>query len=156
MNDADSIHSDDLESLASGPSALATRSVLVAVSRQRARDDEDLGWFRDYADSSAESLALVSPRLERDARPLAQNGRQAWFAQLLYLVGRVSGVLRAWPASSFRAADLRGDLLALAALCVAWVEAIDRRQDGHPKPQPAPWWRRLYARFLARVGVRRG
>lgn len=132
-----------------------TERALAAVKRQRADDDEDDGFFRDYQDGVAGTM-FAGPTLPADLREVQATNqalkdarrlaKTTWRHFAAYDVARV-----------FAAQDqhqLRSRLVSLTAVLVAWIEALDRRADDPKmKPKRLPWWRRLTAR-LSRVFVR--
>ena len=160
-NDDEDLALDDVGTV-TGPQ---TEKALVAVKRQRADDDEDEGYFRDYQDGVAGTM-FAGPTLPADLREVqhANQGlkdarrlaKTTWRHFVAYDVARV-----------FAAQDqhaLRSRLVSLTAVLVAWIEALDRREDEaraavasgltlKRMPVRLPWWRRLTLR-LRRVMVR--
>lgn len=132
-----------------------TEKALVAVKRQRADDDEDEGYFRDYQDGTAGSMFAgpTKPADQREVQAANQALKDArrlakvtWRHFVAYDVARVF--------ASNDGEQLRSRLVSLTAVLVAWIEALDRRKaDGKQPVLRLPWWRRLTAR-LSRVLVR--
>jgi hypothetical protein len=123
----------------------ATRAVLSEVALARAEQDDSEGYFRDFADTSADMSSVSrSPEDWAKLRRLATSGKRPWLAQLAMRVGAVE--------QSSDLSRLRSSLLAIAELCVAWVEALDRRElENKPVPmKPRAWWRRLWSRITGR------
>ena len=144
----------DLEDLAKSTTTKQTEAALDEVRRKRAIDDEAHGYFRDYPDSDTPSRALWSRQQHEEAIARSRAPSSPWLAQLAVRFGAIFGVLSLATTLPVEERDrrLRPLLLDLAALVVAWAEAVDAR------PRPAvvrlPWWRRLLVRL--RVALRRG
>lgn len=118
--------------------ARATWAVLDEVDTERARQDAKFGTGRDYPDGtgtnwvdairpafgwdSTMTEAEHASRLARsDCQRAGRRGDDTWLR-----------ILREEMAEAFAEADaaaLRAELIQVAAVAVAWVEAIDRR--GH-------------------------
>lgn len=133
------------DEVAAEVSSIPTRRVLDDVSRARARADEAGGYFRDYTDTDAGAQQLWSEQDQVRAEAQARNGRRPWLSQLMVTVGVVALLLRPQEAFSSRAPQLRGALLQVAELAVAWVEAIDGREQEKrmERMQRKPWLLRL-------------
>jgi len=125
--------------------AKRTDEVLAEVKRQRGRDDEREGYFRDFRDAAPDCVTLL-PSREQDTHAvrLANTGSRAWLAQLAVLWGWVARAAMKGGVSG--SAELRVCLVRVLALCVAWVEAIDERHSlARAQVAPMPWWRRVLA-----------
>lgn len=106
------------------------KKVLNDVALERQRQDGQDGFFRDFADGTA-GRALHGPTVSRDrdaAREATRrrseaerHGKITWRHQLDEAHG--------FAVEEGNEVQLRARLVALAAVSVAWVEAIDRRKD---------------------------
>lgn len=131
------------------------KKVLNEVALRRQQEDGQEGFFRDYADGCA-GQAINGPTLTRDkqnAREAVQRTQQAgnrvtWRHQLEEATLRVI--------ATGDAEDLRSDLIVTAAICVAWVEAIDRRKDERriERKRRLRWHQRLRNWLLRKLGRR--
>lgn len=134
----------DLEDLAKSTTTKQTDAVLEEVRRLRAIDDAESGYFRDYPDSDTPSRALWSRQQHEEALARSRAPSSPWLSQLAVRFSAIWGVLSLAAVLPVEERDrrLRPLLLSLAALVVAWAEAVDAR------PRPAvvrvPWWRRWW------------
>ncbi len=124
------------------------KKALDDVAVVRGLDDQLEGLFRDYPDGTA-GRTISGPTLTRDKqrqfetrRDLRTSGsKQTW---RLMLESATADVI-----AEAEEKMLRARLVALAALAVSWIEAIDRRKDERrieKKLRPS-WWARLVERF---------
>lgn len=145
MNDAEEsgdLGMDEAFDPAAVIAAPALRSALADVAKQRHRDDGEEGYFRDYRDGTEVSgMDLLS--FEEAAKRRKKAGSQVtWRHQL--------DCAAAYVAMKRDERELRTALVNLAALSVAWVEALDRRKDEKRialKTAPLPVWKRALMRF---------
>lgn len=117
---------DPVSSL-SGP---LMKKVMADVARFRAQQDGELGFFRDYADGTAGRM-LMGPTVSRDLEAerdahrkrleADRTGKTTWRHRL---EEAHTAVISA--GTEYR---LREKLVALSAESIAWIEAIDRRND---------------------------
>lgn len=106
------------------------KKVLNEVALTRQKQDGEHGFFRDYANGTAGTLPM-GPTISREREHASEmlrregqgqkSGKVTWRHQL--------DVAHALVVVEGTDESLRKKLLELAALSVAWVEAIDRRQD---------------------------
>lgn len=97
-----------------------TWGVLDEVAAERQRQDERWGQ-QDHPDHPrGEAWAALGRLLEAQARAtLRTTGGLSWSAVMAEEIGE------AW--NALDGADLRAELVQVAAVAVAWIEAIDRR-----------------------------
>lgn len=130
----------------------STRAVLEMVAKRRAVDDDEEGFFRDFADCRNPNDFKWGPELHLQLEKHASTGLRTWVDQLFARVSAVALTI----VQGGSAQEVRALLIGTAALCVSWVEAIDRRKVDlahRPKPMRAPpWWVKVY-RWFSR-GVR--
>lgn len=124
-----------------------TDAALQALRRARERADEQLGYFRDYPDATASEAQLWSNQAQ-SAAVGAERAGHSWLAQLFVAAGALWLALRL--PSALPSHVLRARVLAVAAVALAWVEAIDSRGGGTVPMKPA-LWRKVWAWILARV-----
>lgn len=113
------------------------RRALALVLAERVRQDHESGFFRDFPDGTShdwEELAQMARMRVRDA---VRSGRITWFD---FLNEEFHEVL-----SAGNDAERLGELVQVSAVCMAWAEAILRR-DGAPSPRVS-WWKRLMFRL---------
>lgn len=129
--------------------ATPTKKTLAAVEVQRGADDSEAGFFRDYPDGVAGTM-FAGPSLPADLREV-QHARQALADAKRVARPSWRHLLSLEVAIAFAARDermLRLALVKVAAVAVAWVEALDmRREEKRIETVRLPWWRRLLARF---------
>lgn len=102
------------------PPAEATRLVLGDVSAERAAQDERWGEQNHPDGTGGLHHVLAADDIRRRVQQAAAEGRQRW-----------ANVLGEEVAEAFAEDDpakLRAELVQVAAVAVAWAEAIDRRQ----------------------------
>ena len=152
MND-DGAQVQEFDEVAAEFAPGATRAVLSEVALARAEQDDSEGYFRDFADTTADLSAVTHSAGDMvKLRAIATAGKRPWLGQLLLLVGFLE--LIHLPGPDVKKSK-RGALIRIAELCVAWVEAIDRRElENKLVPmKPRAWWRRLWARITGRKAV---
>lgn len=134
------------------------KKVLNEVALTRQKQDGEHGFFRDYANGTAGTLPMgptvsrerehASEMVRREGQGL-KSGKLTWRHQL--------DVAHAVVVMEGSEESLRRKLLELAAVSVAWVEAIDRRKDEkriEMKRAPPRWYVRL-ARWVLGLFPRR-
>jgi hypothetical protein len=131
----------DFEEAGAVLSAGSTKAALDAVAKQRAKDDDREGYFRDYPDQTPDSFSLYRPDMEMEL--LATRGKRPWIAQVVNATALLSGVVF----TRDREEMLRPALVRLGALVVAWIEAIDRRGQEKLMMRPRPFWQRVVERL---------
>lgn len=129
--------------------ATPTKKALALVEAQRGADDADAGFFRDYPDGVAGTM-FAGPSLPADLREVT-HARQALKDAKRVAKPSWRHLLSLELAVAFAARDeksLRAALVKVASVAVAWVEALDRRQEEKlAEVVHLPWWRRLLARW---------
>ncbi|MDX2014172.1 MAG: hypothetical protein SFW67_28495 [Myxococcaceae bacterium] len=132
-----------------GLSSAARSRVLQELAAARAKDDEREGYFRDFKDATPDCAALTpSADIDKHAVVQANSGQRPWLAQAATLWGWLArAAMKQGPGVGAMARlELRVCLVRLAALLVAWIEAIDARDfdAGKKMMAPAPWWVRAW------------
>lgn len=132
MSDEAEVLDEDFDPIASLSGPLM-KKVLSEVAMERVRQDGELGFFRDYPDDATDR----------------STGAITWFR---FVSEAVIGIDLA-----VGEVQRRRRVLILAALSVAWLEAIDRRKDEKRiamKTAPPSWWVRLgqwFNRYFVRT-----
>jgi len=134
----------ELEELAKSTTSTKSRQVLDEVARLRSSEDERLGYFRDYPDHDSQSLALWHSAATVEANAIARGPKRPWLAQLAVTFGALVFCLQPQVPVEERERRLRAALLAMTAVAVAWIEALDGRADGRPVAPKLKWWRRAW------------
>lgn len=102
--------------------ALLTNFVLAGVAVERARQDARWGEENHPDHPVTDEWAELVAMLESTARESMKAGPVTWAAILAEEVGEAL--------QEDDPAKLRAELVQVAAVAVAWVEAIDRRTSG--------------------------
>lgn len=124
---------------AGSPTPAPSSDVLAEVKEERARQDAKWGQ-QDHPDADPVLLgrsggvdrALLAEthdiptgaRAERKCQTYESRGQTNWLAILVEEVGEASDEI-----ANGSTAELRGELVQVAAVATAWVEAIDRREE---------------------------
>jgi malonyl CoA-acyl carrier protein transacylase len=96
-------------------------AVLTEVAAERRRQDERWG-EQNHPDGSGPLFAAEAAQARKECDEAAENGELSWRHILLEEVAE---------AMAEQDADLlRRELIQVAAVAVAWAEAIDRRANG--------------------------
>lgn len=115
---------DDYDRLESSIPGTSTPMVHAAAEMLRERVRQDAKWGeQNHPDGTGRRCDQVSAHAQREACERAF--REGW--------GSWSSILRAEVAEAFAESDptlLRAELIQVAAVAVAWAEAIDRREGG--------------------------
>lgn len=97
-----------------------TLDVLGDVGGERERQDNKWGPIRDFPDGTAEYDAVANANAAKDACEMAfREGRGTW-----------AHIFKEEVAEALAESDveaLRTELIQVAAVAVAWVQALDRR-----------------------------
>ena len=131
----------DFEEAGAAMSAGSTKAALDAVAKQRAKDDDREGYFRDYPDQTPDSFSLYRTFMETEH--LATHGKRPWIAQVVNATVVLSTVVFTRDHEDM----VRPALVRLGALVVAWIEAIDRRGQEKMMMRPRPFWQRMVERL---------
>ena len=119
-------HKPEREVLLSSITGTSSPMVAVAAEVLRERVQQDATWGeQNHADGTGRECDKVSADRQREACERAF--REGW--------GSWSSILREEVAEAFAESDpdrLRAELVQVAAVAVAWVEAIDRRTHTRP------------------------
>jgi len=106
------------------------KKVLNEVALERQKQDGTEGFFRDYLDGTAGRLPM-GPTISRERENALEIGRREAAARKTgkltwrHQLETHAAVVLCEPSEE----TLRRKLVELAAVSVAWVEAIDRRKD---------------------------
>lgn len=107
--------------------------VLSEIERERLRQDEKWG-VQNHPDIDYRHVPSVYIFASQDMKEVCQAAHKAgqdnWATILLEEVLEAVDEAETDGASNDSGAKLRTELIQVAAVCVAWVEAIDRRADG--------------------------
>ncbi len=98
--------------------AIEAREVIGDILRERKKNRERWG-VQDYPDGTREQYEYLAIEAREDCQEATEHGHVTW-----------SDVLREEVFEAFAETDsikLRAELVQVAAVCVAWIEAIDRR-----------------------------
>jgi len=123
---------------------------LAAVMRERRRQDEKFGWPRGYTDGTAASYADLADRQKAVVAAQDEVGRVEWADVLLE---EVFEALAEPPQS----VALRDELVQVAAVALAWVQALEEGDTGGGVGVPlreGRRWRRFRAADAAELGDR--
>jgi hypothetical protein len=105
-----------------GPAELA--AVLTEVAAERRRQDERWG-PQNHPDGTGDWLGAAAALVRKDCDQAAASGKLTWRHILQEEVAEA--------AAEEGPAELRRELIQVAAVAVAWVEALDRRTGGEPR-----------------------
>lgn len=97
-----------------------TADVLFELAGERKRQDERWGWPRDYPDLRSQLHCTFAQDLEASCRRANDRGEPTWATVLGEEFGEVL--------HAAYGPDLRKELLQLAAVCVNWIEHLDRAE----------------------------
>lgn len=102
-----------------GPAPLATVLADVAAERRR----QDVRWGeQNHPDGTGDWHAADATQARKECEQAASIGELSWRHILLEEVAEA--------VAEGRPDELRRELIQVAAVAVAWAEAIDRRADG--------------------------
>lgn len=135
---------EDFDAIAASVTPEQTSRALVAVSDCRRLDDEARGYWRDYPDMRTGDP--VPPYM-----PPVIGGRDidSWWMQLNRRVAAANPLSYQY---SSAVEPEKEALAAVAAVAVAWIEALDRREEKRVRMSPPPVrWLYLFRRWLAGV-----
>jgi hypothetical protein len=104
-----------------GPADLA--AVLTEVAAERRRQDERWG-PQNHPDGTGDRFGAAAALARKECDQAAGSGALSWRHILLEEVAEAT--------AEDRPGALRRELIQVAAVAVAWVEAIDRRTGGAP------------------------
>ncbi len=157
MNDATEVLDEEFDAYPSLSGPLM-KAALDDVAKERAKQDGELGFFRDYADGTC-GRALYGPTISREQEGVREARRKLFDASR---AGKLTWrhLLEADLLETFTESDpekLRAALVVLSSRAVSWIEAIDRRKDEKRIekkmlrqlplfPRIAQWFKRLFRR----------
>lgn len=105
---------------------IRTLNTTAEILAERSRQDAKFGADREQPDGTGDGRATVYVEaMQKIVGRSMEDGSISWAAILLE---EVSEALAEKPGSP----NLRTELVQIAAVCVAWVENIDRRAESAP------------------------